>query len=191
MSQAATPTASPLVLTINGQPVQAQQGAFTKGDHKGKFVVVPAFKNGKAPDQGELLGLISVLGAGPLCKQFGKTIANLFRDASIDANVPHPTDKGKWILDTGKLTSGLLKEVADLDAGTKDILLEELAKIDEEFNALFARVTMEFIAKKIVVPDALANQITQLNIKRTELQARLAKKPRAKKDAAPAPAAAA
>lgn len=177
-----TPTATPIVITVNGQPVQALQSIGSRGEQKGKTVVVPAYKSGKAPDQGELLGLISTLGAGPLCKQFGKTIRSLFADASIEANVPHPTEKGKFTFDSGRFAAALLKEVAELDAGTKDVLLEELAKVDEEFNKLFADVTMNYIAKKAIVPDALANKITQLNVKRTELQGRLQKKSRTKKE---------
>jgi hypothetical protein len=167
-------------VTSNGISKVALRGTISRGDHKGKPVFAPEYRDGKVPDIGELTEFLTFVGQKPLLTTLGRTIRSLFTDASIAA--AKPDGKGGFTLDTGDFVAALQKEVAEMESGTKDAIQAELTALEQELNKVMGEA-LPFMAKNQPVPAPLANKMQQLVLKRSPLLDKLAKKTRTKKSA--------
>lgn len=161
------------IVNINGRPLNFLEAPTPRGERKGQPQLAPQWKKQTAPELTEIVDVISALGQGPLCKQIGKLLRSLAANAAADAVVKNAD--GTFSIDTGKFSSALLAEVADMDSGTKDQIEADLESANVEFNKVFTEAFTNYISKNIVIPDALKNKVAQLMVKREQLTEKLAK----------------
>lgn len=183
---------TPTVRSVNlsGRTFDFVENVASRGENAGQpYLSIPH----NTLDAAGFIALASAVGAQPLLamaiKAFNKAIAS----ATSEAYVQVKDAAGKVTetrFDASVAARNIPAAVAETVSAAKDELVEKLATLRAEQDAIYGAVLPDLQRGVTPKPDVI-NKLTNLKIQIGQLEAKLVKKTRKPKEAAPAPSPAA
>lgn len=184
---ATTKTATVRSVNLNGKTFDFVEGVSSRGENKGSlFLSLPV----NSIDAAGFVNLASAVGAGPLLAAAVKTFNKLIADATAEAYTVVKDAAGNVTetrFDASVAGRNIITAVAESVSAVKEELVERLAGLRGEQEKIMDTVLPLLQSGK--TPDmATINKLTNLKIQIGQIEAKLVKKARKPKEAAPAPA---
>lgn len=152
----------------------------SRGDNKGKPFLKLDF--GKTPDPQKVLAFVAAVGQQPVFVNLVRWLNREIGPATVEA---FPVVNGQPTFDSALAAQRIVAAIADSVSEGNDQIKEELETVRAEQAKFYDELLPLLQTGKMPSPADL-NKLTQLKIKVTTLEAKLAKKSRKPKAAAPA-----
>lgn len=185
-------TKTPTVRSVNlsGRTFDFVESVASRGENAGQpYLSLPH----NAIDAAGFVSLAAAVGAEPLLAAAVKAFNKIIAAATSEAYVQVKDAEGKVVetrFDASVAARNIVTAVAESVSAAKDELTEKLATLRAEQDKIYETVLPMLQSGKTPTPDVV-NKLTNLKIQIGQLEAKLVKKTRKPKEAAPAPAPAA
>lgn len=185
-------TKTPTVRSVNlsGRTFDFVESVASRGENAGQpYLSLPH----NAIDAAGFVSLAAAVGAEPLLAAAVKAFNKIIAAATSEAYVQVKDAEGKVVetrFDHSIAARNIVTAVAESVSAAKDELTEKLATLRAEQDKIYETVLPMLQSGKTPTPDVV-NKLTNLKIQIGQLEAKLVKKTRKPKEAAPAPAPAA
>lgn len=180
-------TKTPTVRSINlsGRTFDFVESVASRGENAGSpYLALPH----NAIDAAGFVSLAAAVGAGPLLAAAVKAFNKIIAAATSEAYVQVKDADGKVVetrFDASVAARNIVTAVAESVSAAKDELTEKLAGLRAEQEKVMDLVLPLLQSGKTPGPDVV-NKLTQLKIQIGQIEAKLVKKTRKPKEAAPA-----
>lgn len=188
MSEKKTPTVRSV--NLSGRTFDFVESVASRGENAGQpYLSLPH----NAIDAAGFVALAAAVGAAPLLAMAVKAFNKAIATATTEAYTVVKDAEGKVVetrFDASVASRNVITAIAESVSAAKDELTEKLAGLRAEQEKVMDLVLPLLQSGKTPGPDVV-NKLTNLKIQIGQIEAKLVKKARKPKEAAPAPAAAA